>query len=180
MLRGTHVVIRAQSKDDLDLLHRWLSDLELYDSAWPPYWEFPLSRDRLAHILEEEAKQKDRRNYIIEAPEGHPIGCIFLLHLNWPSAHAELGIIIGDREALGKGYGSDAIRTLLKFAFETLHLHRIYLRCGAGNERAIRTYEACGFRREGIFREACWRDGRWEDELVFSILADEYREAQPA
>lgn len=179
MLRGTHVVLRAQSKNDLDLLHRWLNDLEHYDTSWPTYWEFPFSRERLEQILGRESKEReDRRHYIIEAPEGRPVGYILLQHINWPMAHAELGLMIGEREALDKGYGSDAIRTLLEFAFNQLHLHRVYLRCGAGNERAIRCYEACGFKREGIAREAYWRGGRWEDELTFSILADEFREGE--
>src|SRR5262249_39298614 len=104
------------------------------------------------------------------------IGSCGLHRATLPHRSAELGILIGDRAAQGKGYGTEAIRLLLDFGFGTLGLHRIALYVYANNERAIRCYETCGFRREGVRRESRWWDGRWWDDFQYSILEQEWRE----
>ena len=91
--------------------------------------------------------------------------------------HAELGVVIGEKAYWGQGYGSDAICTLLRFGFEEMNLHRIYLRVYEDNARGIRAYEKCGFCQEGRLREANFRQGRYHDELVMGILSHEFAEA---
>lgn len=78
----------------------------------------------------------------------------------------------------GKGYGSEAIRWLLRFAFLTAGLHRVGISAFAWNTGAIRLYEKLGFKREGIQRDFMWFNGRWWDGINFSMLEDEWRELQ--
>ena len=84
-------------------------------------------------------------------------------------------ITIGEKDAWGHGYGTEATRLMLAHAFETLGLHRIALSVFEFNERAIRAYTTCGFVIEGRARESIWRDGRWWDEISMSVLASEWR-----
>ncbi len=100
------------------------------------------------------------------------------MDLNTRHRRAELGIVIGEKAYWGQGYGSDAIRTLLRFAFEEMNLHRVYLRVYEDNARGIRAYEKCGFCIEGRLREANYRKGRYHDELIMGVLRGEFTAAQ--
>ncbi|MFN2157525.1 MAG: GNAT family N-acetyltransferase, partial [Anaerolineae bacterium] len=80
----------------------------------------------------------------------------------------------------GKGYGSDAIRTLLRFAFDEMNLHRVQLTVYEDNARAIRAYEKCGFRHEGRLRDAVYRKGRYYDMLLMSVLSGELQPGDEA
>jgi RimJ/RimL family protein N-acetyltransferase len=77
---------------------------------------------------------------------------------------------IGDRGAWGKGYGTEALRLALQYAFDELNLHRLTLTVIDYNERAIALYEKAGFRREGVFREFGQRDGKRYDMYLYGLL----------
>lgn len=109
-----------------------------------------------------------------------PIGCMHLDRLsqnNTHHRHADVGIDIV-QPYQGKGYGSEAIRWLLKFAFNTAGLHRVGISAFEWNDGAVRLYEKLGFKREGVSRDFIWFDGRWWDGINFSMLEDEWREQQ--
>jgi len=82
--------------------------------------------------------------------------------------------LIGDKSYWNQGYGTEALRLLLRVGFETLNLHRIFLRVYETNPRAIRAYEKAGFVQEGRQRQAEFKDGRYIDVLVMSMLVAEY------
>ena len=82
--------------------------------------------------------------------------------------------MIGDKSRWGQGFGREAIKLLLPFGFATLNLHRIYLRVDASHPAAIRCYTGCGFIEEGRLRETVFRQGRFEDQLIMSVLRSEY------
>jgi RimJ/RimL family protein N-acetyltransferase len=81
---------------------------------------------------------------------------------------------IGERDYWGKGYGTDALRVLLRYAFDELNLHRVSLSVLEGNERAMRSYQKCGFRYEGRQRQVWAYDGRRWDEIYMGLLRDEW------
>ena len=83
--------------------------------------------------------------------------------------------MIGDKQYWNRGYGSDAMRVLLRLAFDKLNLHRIWLHVYDYNPRAIASYEKCGFKREGVLREQRFYGGKHHDIVVMGILEDEYR-----
>ena len=85
-----------------------------------------------------------------------------------------MGIQIGERDYWGKGYGTDALRVLLRYAFDELNLQRVSLSVLEGNARAMRSYEKCGFRYEGRERHAWAYDGRRWDEIYMGLLREEW------
>ena len=95
-------------------------------------------------------------------------------------SHGEawVGIGIGARDDWGKGYGTDAMETVLRYAFEELNLHRVSLDVFENNPRARRSYVKAGFSVEGRERQALHRDGRRSDIIVMGILRDEWRQRQ--
>lgn len=114
----------------------------------------------------------------IPAPEGRYIGTIRFTFFSRQHGHARLVIGIFDRRFWSHGYGTEAIRLILRYGFESVGLHRVDLVVLEYNLRAIRSYEKCGFVREGVLRETIQVDGVWRNDLVMAILEDEYR-AQP-
>ena len=96
--------------------------------------------------------------------------------INWGSRDAFVGIGIGEREFWGKGYGTDAMRLLLRYAFTELNLRRVSLNVFEFNERAIRSYEKVGFRLEGRERQVMQREGRRWDLIDMGILREEWME----
>jgi RimJ/RimL family protein N-acetyltransferase len=99
-----------------------------------------------------------------------------LFDVRWNHGDCWLGIGLGEREYWGKGYGSDALRLILRYAFQELGLQRVTLTVFEYNPRAIRSYEKVGFIHEGRCRKAIHRDGERADLLVMGILRQEWLE----
>ena len=87
---------------------------------------------------------------------------------------AELGIMIGEKSYWSQGFGTDALRTLLRFGFDEMNLHRITLLVYDFNERAQAAYNKAGFVEEGRRREALYTEGGYHDIVVMSVLRDEW------
>jgi RimJ/RimL family protein N-acetyltransferase len=106
--------------------------------------------------------------------EANAVGALGLRGINWRSRHAEYWIYLGDRLARGKGLAEEASRLLLRFAFDTLGLHRVFLQVNVTNQPAISLYRRLGFVEEGTLRAAAFVDGRFVDRLLLSMLSHEF------
>ncbi|MCZ7605346.1 MAG: GNAT family N-acetyltransferase [Planctomycetota bacterium] len=109
--------------------------------------------------------------------ESAPLGNSGLHRISMIHRNAEWGIFIGRPEHWGKGLGREVAGALLRYGFDTLNLHRIYLRVNADNERGVRAYRAAGFKDEGVLRQAIFVDGKYVDLLMMGVLRDEWRKA---
>ena len=171
MIRGQRTRLRAIEREDLPTFVRWLNDPEVrqYLAMY-----MPMSMAEEERWFERQLEDPDSRIFAIETEDGGHIGNIGLHSIDWKNRKALLGIVIGEKEYWGQGYGSDAIRTLLGFAFGEMNLHRVFLTVYDYNERAIRCYEKSGFQHEGRLREARFSDSRYHDELMMGILQKEF------
>jgi len=173
MLKGEKVILRPGRREDVARQHEFNQDIELYglDCAFPQI----SSLEKTQADFETWATKPDQNSawFAIEA-DGKYIGNCCLLGLRNPHGNLELGIVIGDRDYWGRGYGRDATRLLLKFGFHYLGARRIVLTTHAKNERAIRCYRACGFVEEGRPRKAIWVEGEYVDLVNMSILREEW------
>ncbi len=175
MIEGEKVRLRPIEREDLPRFVRWFADPEVRRHL-VVYLPFSLAQEeRWYEDLQERIRRNESVLLAIETLEGVHIGNVGLHRINWKDRHAELGIVIGEKAYWGKGYGTDAIRTLLRFAFEEMNLHRVYLRVDEDNPRGIRCYEKCGFREEGRLRETVFREGQYHDQVVMSILRAEFQ-----
>ena len=112
---------------------------------------------------------------MIVAREGDvPLGMTGLHKIDPRHRHAEFGIMLGDPDRWGQGHGSEATRLMVRYGFETLNLHRIWLHVYEDNARGIRAYEKAGFRKEGVLRQDCFREGRYWDTIVMGLLREEW------
>lgn len=104
------------------------------------------------------------------------IGDIGISKIDLKNNHAEIGMTIGDKNFWGKGYGTDLVKTILKFCFKELNLNKVYLDVWEENERAIGCYLKCGFKKDGVLREHVFRDGVYHNKWVMSVLKREWQE----
>jgi diamine N-acetyltransferase len=181
MIIGERIRFRAVEREDLPTLLVWINDPDVY-SRLGVY--LPLSMQDEQDWFEEGRKRPpEEHNLVIEITQPGQdsattawkmIGGTGFFNLNNRNHCAELGIMIGDKSAWNQGYGTEAVRLLVKHGFNTLNLNRIYLRVLENNPGAIRAYEKAGFTHEGRLRQSEYRDGRYSDLLVMSILKEEF------
>lgn len=107
---------------------------------------------------------------ICETQGDRPVGSVYLRDIDRQHKKAEYGIFIGDDGARGKGYGTAAAQLMIRYAFEELGLHRLFLRAFADNAQAIRSYEKAGFEREALLRDDVCIDGCYRDIVLMGIL----------
>ena len=145
VIRGEKVVLRPKRLDDAANDYAWRSDEEMarYDAA-PP---LRTSYDRFLAVYAAELQHPSpyHRTYAIEDGEGRHIGNVMYYNLDQKRGEAELGISIGDRRYWSHGYGSDAVRTLVRHLFATLNLKRVYLNTLDWNIRAQKSFRKAGF-----------------------------------
>ena len=91
-------------------------------------------------------------------------------HLNQT---AEIGLFIGNPEDKGKGYGQETVKLLVDYGFRYLNLKNIMLKVFSGNERAIHTYQKCGFREFGRRTRCLYVDNQWNDEIYMEIMKND-------
>ena len=147
--------------------------LRLLDSNGAVLWSAKKIKEWIEKDLEK--SRSDECFFFIRTLDGdHPIGIIGLGGIRWDHGDAWVGIGIGERECWGKGYGTDAMRIMLRYAFTELNLHRLTLGAFAYNPRAIRSYEKAGFVHEGLERLAIQRDGARANVVIMGILRTEW------
>ena len=174
MLAGEKVLLRAVQRDDVPALWKlhWADlEVEIRRSMRPP---IPRSLAQMEAEFEKdlETPPEDQALFAIEVG-GEVIGDCGLFGINRFHGFAYLGIGLG-REHWNKGYGQDAVRTLVGYGFRHLALRRISLEVLADDPRAVGAYRKVGFVEEGRLRQRDWVDGAYHDSLVMPILRDEW------
>lgn len=171
MIEGDHTRLRALRPEDAQEIQQWHESHEftvLDGHIYPPspaaieQWLHSKSRPSFSDVV-----------FGIEDEGGRLIGYTSLRRAEPEDRSAEFGIALGPAN-WNQGYGTDATRTMLRFAFLEMNLHRVMLRVVDYNPRAKRVYEKCGFQVEGRLREARYNEGEWRDKMVMGILAQEF------
>ena len=168
------MVLRRHVPENLEAFRRWYADPEIARLA--RYSEGPMRIDEVDRFFQARAIGPESLAMAIHLRDSDRlVGTCALSQMDGDHGSALYHITIGEKDAWGHGYGTEATRLMVAHAFETLGLHRVSLTVFAFNERAKRSYEACGFSVEGRAREAIRRDGQWWDEISMSILESEWR-----
>lgn len=174
MLHGEHITLRALEREDLPVLHELLDDdLELMARASDTPAR-PASLAELEHRFEERLEESDPRTmrFVIEVDD-ELIGECELHFIDHFQRTCHLGITLG-RAFWSKGFGQDAVRALVDFAFRDLAMRKVGLEVLADDERAVGAYTKAGFVEEGRLRAHAWFDGEIHDALVMGILREEW------
>ncbi|MDX1907980.1 MAG: GNAT family protein [Bacteroidia bacterium] len=174
-LRGTHLGLRAIEPDDASEAYlSWLNDEETTRGL--ESGKYPTTLPDLRRYLEQVAADPHTVMLaMIEQASGRHVGNIKLHNFNWLNRTGEIGLLIGDKTAWGKGYGAESCQLVLAYGFNRLNLHKIWLAVYANNPAAIRLYEKIGFVHEGRQREQVFSDGVYVDKLFMGMLAHEWK-----
>ena len=180
MLQGKLVGLRSISRADLPRQSEFNNSLEveLAGGGDPPT---PQSLERLQAEYDAEVAKggRDGPSFAIEADQKF-IGQCALFNFNQVARTCEIGITIGDKSYWGRGFGRDALRLLIDYAFTQRNVRKLWLHVHAENVRAQRAYAACGFTEEGRLRAHVWSDGRYDDLLIMGLLDEDWKSTQPA
>jgi RimJ/RimL family protein N-acetyltransferase len=171
-MHGKLVRLRAYEKSDADALYRWFSDEEVTRWLGPP--NFPSLAQQEKFIELAQASGDDAKYFAIETLDGKLVGDTGIRNIDWKSRKAEFFITIGEKQLWDKGFGTDALRIVIRLAFDKMNLNRIWLTVLADNPRAVRCYEKCGFVREGLLRQESFVDGKYRDVFMMALLREDY------
>lgn len=177
-VKGERVALGPLRRDLLPLYQRWMNDFEVTRTL--AVGMRPITAEvEQAWYERVTASERDVVFTIYERRALRPVGATGLHDVDHRQRTAEFGIVIGDRASWGRGYGTEATRLLLDYAFNGLGLHNVLLRAYAFNERGLRVYEKAGFRPIGRRREAHRLAGRAYDVLYMDALATDFDGAAP-
>lgn len=178
MLTGEKVRLREYRKEEVQQVHNYINDPEV-KSLLHPGIPYPYTLEDEIKWFEYNSAANDIYNFAIETLEGSKyIGGCGVNKIDWKNSVAVVGIFIGDKRYWGKGYGTDAMKVLVSFIFDQMNIHKIKLSVFSFNQRAIRSYEKCGFKTEGILRKEIFKDGKYHDDIVMGILREEYENSR--
>jgi RimJ/RimL family protein N-acetyltransferase len=174
MVSGSLVRLRAVEPRDTEPLYEWFNDAEATEGLAVRY---PVSRDSEREWVERSGVVAyGTMHFAVETYDGDLLGTCGLFKTNLPENRcAELGIALVRPGSRGRGYGTDTVRTLCRFGFDEMNLHRVELLVFAHNATARRVYEKVGFQVECVARQAHWGDGRWYDDVHMALLEGELR-----
>ena len=183
-LYGHRIRLRAAEKTDIETFCRWVNDPDVTENlmlVFPMsqveeerWYEKMLEQPPSEHVLVIEIRDPDK------PADWFTIGTCQFIHIDWRNRSGEVGIMIGEKTHWDQGYGTETMRLLLEYGFNTLNLNRVWLQVYAKNPRGIRAYEKAGFVHEGRFRQAHYQHGKYFDVHLMSVLKDEWLAIQRA
>ncbi len=169
------ITLRAIEESDLELLKEMINDPEIENMTGG--YSYPVSTYQQRKWFESLSNRQNELRLIIDTEEHGAIGVVMLTDIDWKNRTAQTHSKITSRNNLrGKGYGTKASKALVKYAFEELNLHCLYIHTIDYNIAAQRVMEKCGFKKEGVLRERVYKNGKYHNVIVWSILKGEFNE----
>ena len=169
-LTGDKLYLRGLECADLDGEYfDWLNDREV--TKFLVAGVFPNSKEKMEEYYRNISLSNNNVMLaIIDKISDKHIGNIKLGSINWISRIADIGIMIGDKEFWHKGFGTEAIKLLVEYAFHRLNLHKVTAGVIAENKASIKVFEKAGFEIEGRAKSQCFLNGEYCDSLYLGII----------
>lgn len=171
MIAGDLVILRALERSDLERSYHWMNDPIIVRALKSRY---PIPFEQEAEWLEKAAHSTSvDRHFAIERKDNRThIGNASIHAIDWVSRTAFFGLFIGDPGAWNRGFGTDSVRTLVRFAFEEMNLQKLKINVFDYNDRAKHVLDAIGFIQEGKLTREFYREGKYHDIVIYSIFHD--------
>lgn len=170
------IYLRALEPDDFLISYKWRNDHELIKgySSIPRFVSSETERKWVLKSIEEHEVGKKIQLAVCTISEEELIGYVSLTQIDRQNRDCVVGLMIGDRNYLKKGLAAEARFLLFKYAFMELDMNRVSSRIHSYNVAAIKSAETFGYQKEGILRKAIYRNGRFHDVYLYSMLKEEF------
>ena len=167
---GASVKLRPLEREDLLFVHQ----LNNNDSIMR-YWfeEAYESFAELAQLYERNIHNQTERRFIVATAADEPAGMVELVEINHLHRRCEFQIALHPAFQ-GRGYAGQATRIAIDYAFSVLNIHKLLLHVDSENRRAVRIYESCGFRPEGILKDEFFVNGAYRDAVRMCLFQPDY------
>ncbi|HUZ00897.1 MAG TPA: GNAT family protein [Thermomicrobiaceae bacterium] len=177
MLSGERIALRRLEARDGDLWVRWFADPEL-NAILSSGNGVPASAEGMRSVVARLAEGSSSRvDFTVIRLDGTPIGAAHLADIDPWARYAEFGMFIGAGDERGHGIGLEIVRLGVGFAFRELNLHKVWITIDADNRPSLRCFEKAGFHQDGVLRDHVFKDGRYVDRKLLSVLRGEWHDA---
>lgn len=172
-IKGKIVTLRAIEREDLPIFRDWANDPEIQYLVGG--WHFPTNIDEQIKWFESLSIQSLNQRFAIDTDEQGLVGTATLVEINWKDKNASQGLIMGNKQIRGKGYGTDTVMTLMRYAFEELGLHRLTTTIIEYNEASLHIHiNKCGWKEEGRQKDWYFRKGKFWERVIIGITRESY------
>jgi RimJ/RimL family protein N-acetyltransferase len=173
-IKGKIVTLRAVEESDIKTLHTWANDTDTQNIMGNIH--FPSSMDYHKEWFNKLKSDHLNQRFAIEV-SNELIGLSSIINIDWRNNHAWHGIMIGNKDIRGKGYGIDAVMATMRYAFDELHLERLDGAMIDYNEASIFFYcNKLGWKKEGIRRNYYFTKGKYWDQIIVGVTKEDYYE----
>lgn len=170
-LIGDKVYLRPITEDDVRLIHSWSMRTEPQSQTSRP--RLFASTDQAVEGFRNRKNSETEQGFTIcRKDDERPIGTIRFFGVNNLNRSAELGLLV-DPDEHRHGYGSDAMRVVIRHLFRNRGLHKVYAMTGGFNEATYTLLEKLGFKRDAVLRDHFFWDGKYHDGYIYSLLDSE-------
>ncbi len=167
---GERIYLRKLERKDLTEEYlSWLNDRGV-NRFLDVGWSSSTMKDVEEYYEKIGGSKNNRLFAVIERDLGKHIGNVRLGPINWDNRNSSMGIMIGNREFIGKGFGPEAIKLLVTHAFEELELHKLFLQVISDNKRAIEAYKKVGFAVVGKMKDHSFLGGKYHDVIIMELI----------
>lgn len=165
------IYLRPMTEEDTDLIVAWRNKPDVKNNF---IYQADFTREGHLYWLHEVVEKGCACQMMIcDRANDTPLGSVYIRDIDHVHHKGEYGIFIGEEAARGRGIGTEAAKLMIRYGFDELGLHRIYLRALAGNGQAIRSYEKAGFRQEGYLKDDVCIRGKFVDIVWMAIVNKE-------
>ena len=174
-MRNFRTYLRAFELADYQTTLKWHNDDEIWSTVVGP--KYFVSPEYEKKWIEDTVFSKDSIKLAVCLIENNQlIGSVSLTEFDWINRSAVSGTMIGDKKLWRMGFATEAKLQLLEFGFQERGLHRISCQILESNTASRRLYLKCGYKEEGLLRDAVFKDGRYQNLVIMSILRQEFLE----
>lgn len=175
-IKGKVLTLRAIEERDLELLQKWANDPVTQDGIGELH--FPSSMDFHKTWFQNLKNDRLNQRFVVDVPEIGIIGISSIISIDWRNSHAWHGLVLGEGNYRGKGYGVDAIMATMRYAFEEMNLKRLDGSMIEYNQASLSTYcgKKLGWKEEGRKRDYYFRKGRYWDQILVGVTQQDYFE----
>ena len=170
-IKGNNVTLRFIEPKDLESIREMTNDPE--QAYMIGGWSFPAAVKHQEDWYQRVLSDKNNLRLSIDY-EGEFVGLVTLTSIDWKNKRAESGIRLSLAAPKRKGIATDALNSILRYAFQELNLNRVYATVLDHNEASLRLHARCGYVVEGTLRKSVYKRGEYHDEIQLAILKNDY------